>query len=294
MNIGIVSVSVILFLAITGCLIENRRELRTFQVTKYQVTSEKLRSLKRKRRVVFLSDLHNYSYGECNEELFEAIRDVTPDMILIGGDMLVRKDGTSYEETLRFLGRLPQIAPVYCANGNHEQRLKEYPEKYEQSYQAYKKGLEKAGIRLLENESVNLCWDGVPVSVTGLEIPLRGYQKFRHSKIERKEIDGRIGKASDAYQILMAHHPAYVPLYKEWGADLILCGHLHGGVMRLPWVGGVIGPDFLLFPHYSGDIYREDKKTIVVSKGLGVHSVPIRLWNPAELVVLEIDGVRGV
>ncbi len=294
MNIGIVSVSVILFLAITGCLIENRRELRTFQVTKYQVTSEKLRSLKRKRRVVFLSDLHNYSYGEHNEKLFEAVRDADPDMILIGGDMLVRKDGTSYEETLRFLGRLPQIAPVYCANGNHEQRLKEYPEKYEQSYQAYKKGLEKAGIRLLENESVNLCWDGVPVSVTGLEIPLRGYQKFRHSKIERKEIDGRIGKASDAYQILMAHHPAYVPLYKEWGADLILCGHLHGGVMRLPWVGGVIGPDFLLFPHYSGDIYREDKKTIVVSKGLGVHSVPIRLWNPAELVVLEIDGVRGV
>lgn len=294
MNIGIVSVSVILFLAITGCLIENRRELRTFQVTKYQVTSEKLRSLKRKRRVIFLSDLHNYSYGEHNEKLFEAVRDADPDMILIGGDMLVRKDGTSYEETLRFLGRLPQIAPVYCANGNHEQRLKEYPEKYEQSYQAYKKGLEKAGIRLLENESVNLCWDGVPVSVTGLEIPLRGYQKFRHSKIERKEIDGRIGKASDAYQILMAHHPAYVPLYKEWGADLILCGHLHGGVMRLPWVGGVIGPDFLLFPHYSGDIYREDKKTIVVSKGLGVHSVPIRLWNPAELVVLEIDGVRGV
>ena len=294
MNIGIVSVSVILFLAITGCLIENRRELRTFQVTKYQVTSEKLRSLKRKRRVVFLSDLHNYSYGEHNEKLFEAVRGADPDMILIGGDMLVRKDGTSYEETLRFLGRLPQIAPVYCANGNHEQRLKEYPEKYEQSYQAYKKGLEKAGIRLLENESVNLCWDGVPVSVTGLEIPLRGYQKFRHSKIERKEIDGRIGKASDAYQILMAHHPAYVPLYKEWGADLILCGHLHGGVMRLPWVGGVIGPDFLLFPHYSGDIYREDKKTIVVSKGLGVHSVPIRLWNPAELVVLEIDGVRGV
>lgn len=294
MNIGIVSVVVIIFAVIIGCLIENRRELRTFQVTKYQVTSEKLKDLKRKRSVVFLSDLHNYSYGEHNEELFDAVRAAAPDLILIGGDMLVRKDGTSYEETLRFLGRLPQIAPVYCANGNHEQRLKEYPGKYEQSYQAYKNSLEEAGIRMLENESVNLCWDGVPVSVTGLEIPLRGYQKFRHSKIERKEIDGRIGKASDAYQILMAHHPAYVPLYKEWGADLILCGHLHGGVMRLPWIGGVIGPDFLLFPHYSGDIYREDKKTIVVSKGLGVHSVPIRLWNPAELVVLEIDGVRGV
>ena len=289
MNIGIISIIGVICIMIIGCLIENKKELSTFQVTRYQVTSEKLKGLKNKRRIVFLSDLHNNNYGEHNETLLEAIREAVPDMILIGGDMLVRKDGTSYEETLKFLCRLPQIAPVYCANGNHEQRLKEYPEKYEQSYQIYKECLAEAGVRMLENDSVLVYWDDIPVMITGLELPLSGYRKFKHPKIEQKELEERIGKSSDAYQILMAHHPAYVPLYKEWGADLILSGHLHGGVMRLPWIGGVIGPDFILFPHYSGDIYREDGKTIVVSKGLGVHSVPVRLWNPAELVVLEID-----
>lgn len=288
MNIGIVSVIVIILVVILICLIENKRELSTFKVTKYQVTSEKLKNLQKKRRIVFLSDLHNYSYGEENEKLFEAIRESHPDVILIGGDMLVRKDGTSYEKTVRFLRRLPQIAPVYCANGNHEQRLKTYPEKYAQSYQAYKERLEESGIRMLENESETFYWDTVPVTVTGLEIPLEGYQKFWHPNIKQKEIEDRIGKSAGNYQILMAHHPAYVPLYKEWGADLVLSGHLHGGVMRLPLIGGVIGPDFRLFPHYSGDIYREDNATIVVSKGLGVHSVPIRIWNPAEMIVIDL------
>lgn len=287
MNNGMMCVIGILVVIIAGCLIENKRELRTFRIKKYLVTSEKLKGLRRKRRIVFLSDLHNYSYGEHNEKLLKAIREVRPDVILIGGDMLVRKDGTSYEETLQFLCCLPQIAPVYCANGNHEQRLKEYPEKYEQSYQTYRNCLIRSGIRMLENDSVTFCWDDIPVTVTGLEIPLEGYQKFRHPKIERKEIEDRVGTATAAYQILLAHHPAYVPVYKEWGADLILSGHLHGGVVRLPGIGGVIGPDFILFPRYSGDIYREDGKTVVVSKGLGAHTVSVRIFNPAELVVLE-------
>ena len=99
----------------------------------------------------------------------------------------------------------------------------------------------------------------------------------------------RIGEPAGGYQILLAHNPAYVPVYKEWGADLILSGHLHGGVMRIPGIGGVIGPDFTIFPKYSGDIYREGDATIVVSKGLGVHSIPVRLFNPAELIVLEME-----
>lgn len=64
---------------------------------------------------------------------------------LIGGDMLVRKDGNSYDKTVHFLAKLPGICPVYCANGNHEQKLKELPDKYEQSYEEYKKALTASG-----------------------------------------------------------------------------------------------------------------------------------------------------
>ena len=77
--------------------------------------------------------------------------------------------------------------------------------------------------------------------------------------------------------------------YRKWGADLILSGHLHGGIVRIPGIGGVIAPDLTLFPKYSGDIYREEDATVVVSKGLGAHSVPIRLLNPAEMVVLVLN-----
>ena len=78
-------------------------------------------------------------YGEENERLLKSIRNQHPDLILIGGDMLVRKDGNSYDKTVHFLAKLPGICPVYCANGNHEQKLKELPDKYEQSYEEYKK-----------------------------------------------------------------------------------------------------------------------------------------------------------
>lgn len=69
---------------------------------------------------------------------------------------------------------------------------------------------------------------------------------------------------------------------------MVLSGHLHGGIARLPLLGGVISPQFRLFPRYSGDCYEKDGKYIVVSKGLGTHTINFRFWNPAELVVLDI------
>ena len=107
--------------------------------------------------------------------------------------------------------------------------------------------------------------------------------------MEEEEIESRVGAADSSYQILLAHNPAYVEAYRKWGADLILSGHLHGGIVRIPGIGGVIAPDLTLFPKYSGDIYRKEDATVVVSKGLGAHSVPIRLLNPAEMVVLVLN-----
>lgn len=269
---------------------ENLRELQYFQVTTYRIKSRKLKGLKRTKKIVFLSDLHNCSHGKDNEELFAAIEREQPDMILVGGDMLVRADGCSYEQTLKFLSRLPGICEVYCANGNHEQKLKECPEEYEQSYADYKRRIVEAGIYLLENESAEVCWDDIKIKITGLEIPLSGYERFRARRVEKEDVEERIGLADSSYQILLAHHPAYVEVYKAWGADLILSGHYHGGVARIPGIGGVIAPDFRLFPGYSGGLYEENDAVIVVSKGLGTHSVPVRLLNPAELIVLEFDG----
>ena len=281
---------IIVAVFIVYCLIEMIRELRDFRVTKYRICSQKLNGIKRDKKIIFLSDLHNRMYGEENERLLESIRNQHPDLILIGGDMLVRKDGNSYDKTVHFLAKLPGICPVYCANGNHEQKLKELPDKYEQSYEEYKKALTASGIHMLENASETVKLDEVPVKLSGLEIPLGAYARFGKKELSLKEITDRIGEHGDDYQILLAHHPGYMKEYLAYGADLILGGHYHGCVVQLPWIGGVISTNFTLFPKYSGGIYPEGEQTAVVSRGLGTHSVPLRLWNWPELIVLELSG----
>lgn len=281
---------IIVAVFIVYCLIEMIRELRDFRVTKYRICSQKLNGIKREKKIIFLSDLHNRMYGEENERLLESIRNQHPDLILIGGDMLVRKDGNSYDKTVHFLAKLPGICPVYCANGNHEQKLKELPDKYEQSYEEYKKALTASGIHMLENASETVKLEEVPVKLSGLEIPLGAYARFGKKELSLKEITDRIGEHGDDYQILLAHHPGYMKEYLAYGADLILGGHYHGCVVQLPGIGGVISPNFTLFPKYSGGIYQEGEQTAVVSCGLGTHSVPLRLWNWPELIVLELSG----
>ena len=281
---------IIIAFFILYCMIETARELRDFRVTKYRICSQKLNGIKREKKIIFLSDLHNRMYGEENERLLESIRNQHPDLILIGGDMLVRKDGNSYDKTVHFLAKLPGICPVYCANGNHEQKLKELPDKYEQSYEEYKKALTESGIHMLENASETVKLEEVPVKLSGLEIPLGAYARFGKKELSLKEITDRIGEHGDDYQILLAHHPGYMKEYLAYGADLILGGHYHGCVVQLPGIGGVISPNFTLFPKYSGGIYQEGEQTAVVSRGLGTHSVPLRLWNWPELIVLELSG----
>ena len=283
-------VLIIVAVFIVYCLIEMIRELRDFRVTKYRICSQKLNGIKREKKIIFLSDLHNRMYGEENERLLESIRNQHPDLILIGGDMLVRKDGNSYDKTVHFLAKLPGICPVYCANGNHEQKLKELPDKYEQSYEEYKKALTASGIHMLENASETVKLDEVPVKLSGLEIPLGAYARFGKKELSLKEITDRIGEHGDDYQILLAHHPGYMKEYLAYGADLILGGHYHGCVVQLPGIGGVISTNFTLFPKYSGGIYPEGEQIAVVSRGLGTHSVPLRLWNWPELIVLELSG----
>ena len=281
---------IIVAVFIVYCLIEMIRELWDFRVTKYRICSQKLNGIKREKKIIFLSDLHNRMYGEENERLLESIRNQHPDLILIGGDMLVRKDGNSYDKTVHFLAKLPGICPVYCANGNHEQKLKELPDKYEQSYEEYKKALTASGIHMLENASETVKLEEVPVKLSGLEIPLGAYARFGKKELSLKEITDRIGEHGDDYQILLAHHPGYMKEYLAYGADLILGGHYHGCVVQLPGIGGVISTNFTLFPKYSGGIYQEGEQTAVVSRGLGTHSVPLRLWNWPELIVLELSG----
>lgn len=266
-------------------------ELHRFQVRHYTISTPKLNAGMRERKVLFLSDLHNHKYGKHNERLLEAVKRQRPDLILVTGDMLVGKQGDSWETAAEFVGQLPAVCPVYYANGNHEQRMREHPEKYGDAYFTYKQELEASGVHFLINEKETLTWDGSPVVITGLEVPESCYLRGKRTHFTLGEMEQRVGKAERGpYQILMVHQPDFMSVYKDWGGDLILSGHLHGGIVRVPGLGGVISPQIGLFPKYSGNLYREGDRSIVVSKGLGTHTVNIRLFNPAELIVLHVKG----
>ena len=278
----------VLILIVIIVVIEIKRELSCFHTVEYDLH---MHGLTENKKILFLSDMHNHVYGKNNHVLLDAIRMEKPNLILIGGDMLVGKEGVSYQKALDFVKMLPDISQVYYANGNHEQRMKENPEDYSLSYDNYKKELLDAGVHFLENESVVLNWDNKKVKVTGLEIPSGNYLRMRKAELKNEELTERIGERDDSYyEILLAHNPSYMKEYLERGADLILSGHLHGGIVRIPGVVGAISPSFELFPKYSGDHYREGNTDIVVSKGLGTHTIKIRLFNPAELIVIEFTG----
>lgn len=274
------------------------RELHTVKVTKYSIESEKFPAGGETVKIVFLSDLHNREYGKGNENLYQALRTERPDLILIGGDMLVGKDWVSYEPALKFVQKLPAICPVYYANGNHEQRMKENPKEYSYSYADYKTMLEESGVVFLENETETVRIGQTTLEICAVELPLETYRKMKKANVTSQDIGNLAGDQADnqdrgapqaAYRILLAHNPAYMNAYKAWGADLILSGHLHGGIVRIPGLGGVISPQAFLFPRYSGELTLEGDQTVIVSRGLGTHTIHLRLFNTPELVSISLE-----
>lgn len=282
----------IFIILITAFLLENHRELNMFRVKEYQVASPKLNDLEREVKIIVLADLHNKVYGEENEALIQSIKQQKPDLIFVAGDMLIGKSGKaggSFEPAVKFMEQIAPVCPVYYGNGNHEQRMKADTKKYGNAYSRYKKRLERKGIIFLENSSVkkNVC--GVEMEIYGLEIPMVYYEKFQRKKMSEDIVKQCLGEADPSgFRILIAHNPVFFPAYKAWGADLSVSGHLHGGIIRIPGIGALISPQAVLFPKYSGEMVCEDGAYQVTSKGLGTHTVNIRLFNPAEIVVLYL------
>lgn len=262
------------------------RDSNRFVVVKYRIISPKLH---KKCRIVMLSDLHNKEYGECNSRLLQAIREQEPDLILMAGDMLTANgEKTEIQAMLDFICQLAVQYPVYYGLGNHEYRVKVYKEDYGDQYERYAKELRKCGVRLLENERIFL--PEYNMEICGLEIERSYYKRLQYNQMDEQYIEKLLGESrTDCMEVLIAHNPDYFLQYAAWGADLTLAGHVHGGVMRLPLLGGIISPAVHLFPKYDGGMFEEYGSRMVLGRGLGMHTIPIRIFNPGELVVVELE-----
>lgn len=260
-------------------------------VVSYPICSAKIPEAFRGFRAAVLSDLHNCMVGEKNELLLEAVRNLRPDVILLTGDMITEeKFGNKvYEDVaLALISELAKIAPVYYGMGNHEQRWKERCVPDRRTFTDFCRELEIMGVRIMDNRSVLLTRAGEQIRITGLALPNRYYNKKKRVHLSAEEIRSLVGSRDEEhFQILLAHTPQFYEAYRNWGADVALAGHYHGGVIRIPGLGGLISTNFRLFPKYDHGRYREEGGEMIVTSGLGCHTIPVRLNNPPEVVMLE-------
>lgn len=133
------------------------------------------------------------------------------------------------------------------------------------------------------------------IRLTGLDLPPAYYRKKKIASLGTCAMEDMVGVAPRQYfNVLLAHSPQYFDTYSEWGADLTLSGHFHGGIIRLPFIGGVVSPYLRLFPKYDKGIYQSDKGGgyMVLTAGLGTHTFP-RFNNPPELVLITFGHCEG-
>lgn len=244
-------------------------------------------------RAVVLADLHNKQYGKDNEHLLQAIREAEPDMILVAGDILTSKPSKTLDIALHLMEELSKDYPVYYGNGNHEQRLLLYPEVYGAMGKRYNEGLKTIGIEPIVNAHVKLAEYGI--TIYGSEIDRFYYKRFKVQEMASDYMESILGAVDKScYSILLAHNPDYFPSYAAWGADLVLAGHVHGGMVRIPFVGkGIASPNMRLFPKYDGGLFEEGTSRMLLSRGLGMHTIPVRVFNPGELLVVDFKTKQG-
>ncbi len=272
--------------------------LRHFEITEYRCRKKKV---KEPFRAAVVADLHEASFGPKNARLLETLRRQMPDVIFIPGDFISAHKERYYQkngfpkETLYTLLAMAKLCPVYFSPGNHESSLGAKGGMQGKTYEWFRKGAEKAGVHFLCNEKETLYIGKNVLEITGLEISSSFYTRTPGIRM-RKEYLLKTAphfENPDAIHILLAHHPAFFETYCALSPDLVLSGHNHGGIVRIPGIGSVFSPQFDLFPKYDAGRFDREGCTMIVSRGLGTHTIPIRVNNPPELVLVHMEPPQG-
>ena len=285
MKILIILSVIFIFILIGIFLIKS--ENRKFRVTEYSYKNKKL---KRKLTIAVLSDLHNYSYGRDNERLLEKLRDIGPDLVISAGDMVeAGRFVKNPRNTVAFLDRLSQEFTFLYGCGNHEEKLLE-GEKYKGLSEEFFRALkEYGGVHPLRNE--NTVLEDMGICVYGLSLERDYFKKVILNRTTAEHIEQLVGRPmEEKLNILIGHNPDQLEAYSDWGADVVLAGHIHGGMIATPWHRGLISPRFIPLPKYDWGKYEKGKTTMFLSRGLGNHTIHIRIFNRAEIMLLKFSG----
>ena len=272
--------------AVAGGILIVRSEYERDQLVTeyYQMHSPKIKG--EGTRFVFLTDLHDKQFGANNERLLAAIREAKPDYVLVGGDLMVAKGKGDLTVSLNLLKQLSAEFSVICANGNHELRLRDETHVYGDKYREYRREIYRMGIPFLSDSMISLK-NGIDLYGLNL-LPKHykpGYPKMKAGFVE--EVFQRPNPEN--FTLLLAHSPMFFKEYEAWGADLTLSGHFHGGTIRLPFLGGLMTPQYQFFFPWCAGLFTGSKgRKLLVGRGLGTHSINIRLNDKPQVVVVDL------
>lgn len=236
-----------------------------------------------------VSDVHNEARGEGNAALLRALREAAPDLICITGDFLDSRR-TDLDFALELAEQLAEIAPAVYVTGNHEARLKDLS--------ALEAGLAARGVRVLRDGWMPLARGGEEIALIGLDDPgfAAGEDWTLSEGLDQTQarLSALLAQAGDRFSLVLSHRPELLPAYAEAGADLVLSGHAHGGQVRLPGIGGLFAPGQGILPRLTSGVHARGETRLVVSRGLGNSSFPLRVFNPPEIVTVTLRaGAEG-
>lgn len=255
-----------------------------FVVRNFCLESEKIKG---NHRFVFITDLHSKQFGRQNSTLIKAIDEEKPEAVFISGDMFTAVKKDDFGVAFSLLSDLVKKYPVFYSNGNHETKTVLRKDEFGDRFFDYKEKLSKLGVTFLNNDSRAI--EGSNIRIWGLELPFEYYKKNKKYTLCGNDVEKIMSKSKECeFTLLLAHDPEYFKAYAQWKADLVLSGHFHGGLIRLPFLKGVISPRYKLFPEYTYGEYKEGESTMYLSCGLGTHTLPARLFNPGELTVVTL------
>lgn len=245
-----------------------------FEVNYIEFTSERLPDKFSAYKIAQVSDFHN---RDIVDDLAQALRSEEPDIIALTGDFIdYYKPDMAIAKDL--IEEIVDIAPVYYVSGNHEGRSDLY-----QDLLAY---MEAKGVHIMENRREEILVDDQAISILGLKDAEFYRSTGSMGRAIRKNL--QVIERTEDFSILLAHQPQYFPLYADEDIDLTLSGHVHGGQVRLPLIGGIFGPGQGFLPDYTSGLYERAGSHMIVSRGLGHAIIPVRINNKPELIIIEL------
>jgi len=252
-------------------------------VRNYTVSTNKLRE-NQSARIVLITDLHSHIYGENQRKIADLIKKQKPDLIALAGD--IADDIVPIHGTKLFLEAIKDISPVYYVTGNHEV--------WSNELEYIKDTFRDSGVVVLESSYEEIIMNGGKFIIGGVDDPSIANYKQYDFNWASEVYDSFSNLENDlGYKILLSHRPELIDVFKMLPFDMVLSGHAHGGQVRIPLIlNGLLAPNQGWFPKYAGGLYQHDTLSHVVSRGVSYNPRLPRIFNPPEVVVIDIVGTK--